>query len=125
VVLDNLTTGFDWAVPPGASFAIGDARDQSQVAALIAEHRVDVIFGIIFTFPISSPPTPMRLLICAVAAPTTLNCGYGRGFSVLDVIEPVKRRLQGGACGPPGRRSASPRRRLRPYPLDAQMAAAL
>jgi len=69
VVVDNLTTGFDWAVPPGAAFAIGDAGDQSQVAALIAEHRVDVISGIIFTFPISSPPTPMRLLICAVAAP--------------------------------------------------------
>jgi hypothetical protein len=69
MVLDNLTTGFDWAVPPGASFAIGDAGDQSQVAALIAEHRVDVISGIIFTFSISSPPTPMRLLICAVVAP--------------------------------------------------------
>src|SRR5262245_21904937 len=54
-------------------------------------------------------------------ASTTLNCGYGRGFSALDVIEPVKRRLQGGVCGPPGRRSASPRHRLRPYPLDAQM----
>ena len=40
-------------------------------------------------------------------ASTTLNCGYGRGFSVLDVIEPVKRRLQGRVCGPPGRRSAS------------------
>jgi UDP-glucose 4-epimerase len=65
-VRDNLTTGFDWAVPPGASFVIGDAGDQSQVPALIAEYRVDVI--IIFTFPIPSPPTPMRLLICAVAA---------------------------------------------------------
>ena len=43
VVLDKLTTGFDWAVPPGASFAIGDAGDQSQVAALIAKHRVDVV----------------------------------------------------------------------------------
>jgi UDP-glucose 4-epimerase len=43
VVLDNLTTGFDWTVPPLASFAIGDAGDQSQVAALIAEHRVDVV----------------------------------------------------------------------------------
>jgi UDP-glucose 4-epimerase len=41
LVLDNLSTGFDWAVPAGASFAIGDAGDQSQVAALIAEHRVD------------------------------------------------------------------------------------
>jgi UDP-glucose 4-epimerase len=43
VVLDNLTTGFDWAVTPRASFAIGDAGDQSRVAALIAAHRVDAI----------------------------------------------------------------------------------
>jgi NAD dependent epimerase/dehydratase family len=33
VVLDNLITGFDWAVPPRASLAIGDAGDQSRVAA--------------------------------------------------------------------------------------------
>src|SRR5262245_9385449 len=43
VVLDNLTTGFDWAVPPSAKLAIGDAGDQSCVAALIAQHRVDVV----------------------------------------------------------------------------------
>src|SRR5262249_21803322 len=43
VVLDNLTTGFDWTVPPSAPFAIGDAGDQSHVAALIAEHQVDVV----------------------------------------------------------------------------------
>jgi len=43
VVLDNLTTGFDWAVPPSAKLAIGDAGDQSRVAALIAEHRIDAV----------------------------------------------------------------------------------
>jgi UDP-glucose 4-epimerase len=43
VVLDNLTTGFDWAVAKGASLVIGDAGDQPRVAALIAEHRVDAI----------------------------------------------------------------------------------
>src|SRR6516165_1068048 len=43
VVLDNLTTGFDWAVPPSAKLAIGDAGDQSCVAALIAQHRVDAV----------------------------------------------------------------------------------
>src|SRR5437867_2155113 len=43
VVLDNLTTGFDWAVAKGASLVIGDAGDQSRVAALIAEHRVDAV----------------------------------------------------------------------------------
>src|SRR5262245_19608750 len=40
-VLDNLTTGFDWAVAKGASLVIGETGDQPRVAALIAEHRVD------------------------------------------------------------------------------------
>ena len=43
VVLDNLITGFDWAVAPGATLVIGDSGDQARVAALIAEHRVDAI----------------------------------------------------------------------------------
>jgi UDP-glucose 4-epimerase len=43
VVLDNLTTGFDWAVAPGASLLIGDTGDQSRVAELIAEHGVDAV----------------------------------------------------------------------------------
>ena len=43
VVLDNLTTGFDWAVPPGATLIVGDARDQSRVGALVAAHRIDAI----------------------------------------------------------------------------------
>jgi UDP-glucose 4-epimerase len=43
VVLDNLATGFDWAVAQRASLVIGDVGDQSRVAALIAEHGVDAI----------------------------------------------------------------------------------
>jgi UDP-glucose 4-epimerase len=43
VVLDNLTTGFDWAVAKGASLVIGETGDQPRVAALIAEHRVDAV----------------------------------------------------------------------------------
>jgi UDP-glucose 4-epimerase len=43
VVLDNLATGFDWAVAPGASLVLGDTGDQSHVAALIAEYRIDAI----------------------------------------------------------------------------------
>jgi len=43
VVLDNLTTGFDWAVARGASPVIGDCGDQSRVAALIVEHGVDTV----------------------------------------------------------------------------------
>jgi UDP-glucose 4-epimerase len=43
VVIDNLTTGFDWAVPTGAVFAKGDIADQPLVASLIAEHRIGAV----------------------------------------------------------------------------------
>src|SRR5262249_37393560 len=43
VVLDNLATGFDWAVARGALLVIGDVGDQPGVAALIAEHGVDAV----------------------------------------------------------------------------------
>ena len=43
VVLDNLATGFDWAIAKGTSLVVGDVGDQPRVAALIAEHRVDAV----------------------------------------------------------------------------------
>jgi UDP-glucose 4-epimerase len=43
VVLDNLSTGFDWAVAEGAPLVIGETGDQPLVAALIAEHKVDAV----------------------------------------------------------------------------------
>jgi UDP-glucose 4-epimerase len=43
VVLDNLSTGFPWAVPTGVPLTVADSGDQLRVAALIAEYRVDTI----------------------------------------------------------------------------------
>ena len=43
VVLDNLTTGFDWSVAPDVPLVVADTGDQARVAALLAEHRVDAI----------------------------------------------------------------------------------
>ena len=43
VVLDDLSTGFDWAVAQGARFVVGDAGDQALVVHLIAEHRIEAI----------------------------------------------------------------------------------
>ena len=43
VVLDNLSTGFDWAVAKQATLVIGDTGDQSAVAKLIAQHSVEAI----------------------------------------------------------------------------------
>ncbi|MBB3021451.1 UDP-glucose 4-epimerase [Microvirga lupini] len=43
VVLDNLSTGFRWAVPQEATFVTGDVSDQALVSSLIDEHRIDSI----------------------------------------------------------------------------------
>jgi UDP-glucose 4-epimerase len=43
VVLDNLSTGFEWAVAKGAHLLIGDTGDQPRLASLIAEHRVEAV----------------------------------------------------------------------------------
>jgi UDP-glucose 4-epimerase len=43
VVLDNLSTGFDWAVAEGVPIVVGETGDQPLVAKLIAEHEVDAV----------------------------------------------------------------------------------
>jgi UDP-glucose 4-epimerase len=43
VVIDNLSTGFDWAVPEGAVFVQGDVADMGLVAQLIEAHRIGAI----------------------------------------------------------------------------------
>jgi UDP-glucose 4-epimerase len=43
VVVDNLSTGFAWAVPATATLAVGDFGDSELIARLIDEHEVDSI----------------------------------------------------------------------------------
>jgi UDP-glucose 4-epimerase len=43
VVLDDLSTGFRWAVSEGAPLVIGETGDQALVARLIRDHEVDSI----------------------------------------------------------------------------------
>ncbi len=43
IVLDNLSTGFAWAVPEGATLVVGDIGRRDLVARLIEEHEVDAI----------------------------------------------------------------------------------
>lgn len=40
IVLDDLSSGFDWAVMAPAKLVVGDVGDQALVGSLIAEHRV-------------------------------------------------------------------------------------
>jgi UDP-glucose 4-epimerase len=43
VVLDNLTTGFRWALPTAATLVIGDCGDQDLARAVIRQHGVKAI----------------------------------------------------------------------------------
>src|ERR1044072_3974425 len=43
VVLDNLTTGFDWAIDHRAHFVPGAAAEMEFVGKLIAEHKITEI----------------------------------------------------------------------------------
>ena len=43
VVVDDLSTGFAWAVPDGAKLVVGDFGDSELIASLIREHEVDAI----------------------------------------------------------------------------------
>jgi UDP-glucose 4-epimerase len=43
VVLDNLTTGFRWAIPDGVAFYAGDIEDGGLVKRIITEHGIGAI----------------------------------------------------------------------------------
>ncbi len=43
VVLDNLSTGFDWAVAPGVPLVVGESGDQDLVAKIIRENGIEAI----------------------------------------------------------------------------------
>src|ERR1700680_1862934 len=43
VVLDNLSTGFDWAVATGVPLIVGETGDQALVARIIRDHGIDAI----------------------------------------------------------------------------------
>ena len=43
VVLDNLSTGFDWAIAEGVPLVVGETGDQALVEKLIRDHSVEAI----------------------------------------------------------------------------------
>jgi UDP-glucose 4-epimerase len=43
IVLDNLSTGFDWAVPENATLFVGETGNQSLVSSIIKAHHVESI----------------------------------------------------------------------------------
>lgn len=43
VVIDRLSTGFEWAVAPEARLVVGDIGDMALVQQVVADHKVDAI----------------------------------------------------------------------------------
>ena len=43
VVVDNLSTGFEWAIAAGVPFILGDIGDQNLVGQIIREHKIEAI----------------------------------------------------------------------------------
>lgn len=43
VVIDNLVTGFSWAVPDGVPLIIGNVADQTLVARVITDHQIGAV----------------------------------------------------------------------------------
>jgi UDP-glucose 4-epimerase len=43
VVLDDLSTGFGWAVPEGVKLVVGDVADQALVVETVRAHRIDAL----------------------------------------------------------------------------------
>src|SRR5947199_3918519 len=43
IVLDNLSTGFDWAIAEGVPLIVGETGDQPLVTKLIKEHGVEAV----------------------------------------------------------------------------------
>jgi UDP-glucose 4-epimerase len=44
IVVDNLSTGFEWAVPKNAPLVVGSVGDQALLESLIADHKIETVF---------------------------------------------------------------------------------
>ena len=51
VVVDNLATGFEWAVAPQAKFIRGDIGDQPLMEQVIGDHRIEILPQQYLQFP--------------------------------------------------------------------------
>ena len=44
VVVDNLSSGYRWAVPDGVPLVVGDVGDEALIDKVLKAHKVDAIF---------------------------------------------------------------------------------
>ena len=82
VVLDRLSSGFDWAVPPEAPLVVGDVGDSELVGSIIREHsgRRDHPFRRFDRWSRNRSPTRSATTKTTPARPETWSprlCGRG------------------------------------------------
>ncbi len=82
VVLDNLSTGFAWAVPAAAKLVVGDFGDPGLVDSLLKEHGVDAIahFAAKIVVPESVADPLAYYLNNAAKARNLLECAVRNGI---------------------------------------------
>ena len=123
IVLDNLSTGFAWAVPEGAKLIVGDIGDTDLVARLIKEHAIDAIahFAAKIVVPDSVPdPLGYYLNNAAKARSADRSGGQRRGEDVhllLDRRGLRRNRRQARVRGSGARADLA----LRPVEADGRM----
>ncbi len=120
VVLDDLSTGFEWAVPDGVPLVRGDAGDMALLARVVAEHRIDAIMhfagSIIVPESVSNPlkyyrnntATSRNLIEAALAA--------GVKHIIFSSTATVY-----GAPDHPGLRETDPTEPINPYAMSKLM----
>ena len=76
VVLDDLSTGFRWAVRPPATLVVGDAGDSALLDSVIAEYRIETIahFAAKIVVPDSVANPLLYYLNNTVKARSLLEC---------------------------------------------------
>lgn len=81
VVVDRLSTGFDWAVAPEARLVVGDIADRALVSSIMRECRVDAVIhfagSIIVPESVSDPLAYYENNTCKTRAliETAIGCG--------------------------------------------------
>jgi len=81
IVVDNLSTGFQWALPDGVPLAVGDSGDQALVSGLLRQYGVQAIIhfagSLIVSDSVRDPLTYYRNNTVNTRAliETAVNCG--------------------------------------------------
>ena len=124
------TKGATHLIKVAVETALGERREDRRLRHRLRRRRTAPASATTSTSAISPARISTRWrYLRGGGASLTLNCGYGRGFSVLEVIDTVKRvsgvDFKVDARAAPPRRSGADRGRVRPHPRHSGLAPAV